>query len=141
MIIVLTHDDFNKATEEVRQLEEVLDVDLKYLKHLKNIFQKVHGEYIKERVIGMLQFELPEQFEEQLNGSLQQLYKEAIQQARFDASITKEWLSYKVIMETLGISRTTIDKWVSEGLPLYKIGQINFINRDELNDFIRKHKK
>lgn len=89
----------------------------------------------------MLQFELPEQFEEQLNGSLQQLYKEAIQQARFDASITKEWLSYKVIMETLGISRTTIDKWVSEGLPLYKIGQINFINRDELNDFIRKHKK
>lgn len=38
MIIVLTHDDFNKATEEVRQLEEVLDVDLKYLKHLKNIF-------------------------------------------------------------------------------------------------------
>lgn len=87
-----------------------------------------------------LQLEMPEQFADELNKSVQAIYADAIQTARQDIGVIREYLSINEVCELLGISRNTLnDNFIEKGLPKYKIGRRQFIKKSELNEFISKH--
>ncbi|MDK6804243.1 helix-turn-helix domain-containing protein [Aerococcus sp. UMB7834] len=89
----------------------------------------------------MLQFELPDQFQTELTNSLRTVYREAIEQAQRDCAVTRELLTTDEASEMYSVSRNTItEKWHKEkGLPLYKVGNKLYVDRKEMNDFIKAH--
>lgn len=88
-----------------------------------------------------LQLELPEGFYDAINASLQEVYRDAIEQARRDSAVTREFLSIPEVAKELGISRNTLtDNFISKGLPLYRIEGKQWIKRKELYDFINQHR-
>lgn len=90
----------------------------------------------------MLTFELPKEFEAEIKKALQAVYLEAMEQARRDATITKDYLSYnEVIKVTLDVSRGTLDKWITLGLPVYAIDGKKYFKRQDLYNFIERYKQ
>ncbi|KAA9301934.1 MULTISPECIES: helix-turn-helix domain-containing protein [Aerococcus] len=90
---------------------------------------------------GVLQFELPKDFNDQLKASLIYLYRDAMEEAKRDCAVTREMLTIDEACSMYNTSRNTItEKWHKEmGLPLSKLGNKIYIERKVLNDFIRAH--
>lgn len=86
-----------------------------------------------------IQLSLPNEFNELLEEHVQAIYTQAIQTARNDVGVIREYLSIEEVCELMGISRNTLGNWLSSGLPKYKIGNKQYIKRKELNKFISKH--
>lgn len=86
-----------------------------------------------------IQLSLPNEFNELLEEHVQTIYKQAIQTARNDIGVIREYLSIEEVCELMGISRNTLGNWLSSGLPKYKINNKQYIKRTELNRFISKH--
>jgi len=87
-----------------------------------------------------LQLELPPEFKETLEQSIKEAYDEAIEQARRDVGVIREYLSVKEVCKLMNISRNTLtDNYFAKGLEKYKIGNKIFIKKSELNEFISKH--
>lgn len=89
----------------------------------------------------VLQFELPETFNDQLKATLICIYREAMEEAKRDCAITREMLTIDEVAKLYNTSRNTItEKWHKElGLPLSKLGNKIYVERKILNDFIRAH--
>ena len=47
-------------------------------------------------------------------------------------------LRIKQVMEQYHISKATIYNWVKAGLPIIKVGKITFIEKKEIEKFIKK---
>ncbi|WP_195852688.1 helix-turn-helix domain-containing protein [Aerococcus sanguinicola] len=89
----------------------------------------------------ILQFELPEDFNNQLKASLIYIYRDAMEEAKRDCAVTREMLTIEEVCSMYNTSRNTItEKWHKEmDLPLSKLGNKIYIERKVLNDFIRAH--
>ncbi|AMB94412.1 helix-turn-helix domain-containing protein [Aerococcus sanguinicola] len=89
----------------------------------------------------VLQFELPEDFNNQLKASLIYIYRDAMEEAKRDCAVTREMLTIEEVCSMYNTSRNTItEKWHKEmDLPLSKLGNKIYIERKVLNDFIRAH--
>lgn len=86
-----------------------------------------------------LQLEMPEQFADELNKSVQEIYLEAIHTARRDVGINREFLTIEETCELMQISRNTLSSWFEQGLAKYKIDRKMYTKNTELNEFISKH--
>lgn len=87
-----------------------------------------------------IQLELPESFKEELQRSLEEVYKVSIETARRDVGISREYLSVNETCKMLGISRNTLTtNYIEKGLPQYKIGNKIYIKKKELEKFISQH--
>lgn len=82
---------------------------------------------------------LSENFKTDFTKSVRELYMQAIEQARRDMSITKEYLTVPETMKYMQISRNTLNKWLVEGLNIYRIENKQYIKKAELHKFIDKH--
>jgi excisionase family DNA binding protein len=49
-------------------------------------------------------------------------------------------ITVKDIMRIYQVSRTTVQNWVKQGLPHYKIGRLIRFNQDDLTEWIRRNK-
>lgn len=85
--------------------------------------------------------ELPTTFDEALYKHVTAIANEAIEQVRKDMTITKDFLSYnEVTKNVLDVSRGTLMKWISLGLPVYQIDGKQFFKRKDLYNFIETYK-
>ncbi|MGB4610329.1 MAG: helix-turn-helix domain-containing protein [Saccharofermentanales bacterium] len=82
---------------------------------------------------------LSDSFKADFTNSVKNLYLEALEQARRDMSITKEYLTVIETMEYMQISRSTLNKWLLEGLSIYRIDNKQYIKKSELHNFIEQH--
>ena len=90
-----------------------------------------------------IQLELPQSFYDAIHDELRTVYREAIEQARKDATLTRELVTIGEASDfCIEASTSTIRKWIKEkGLPTYEMDGKTFIDRQELYDLIRQHKK
>ena len=88
-----------------------------------------------------ISIELPEQFNHELTESLRIIYLEAMEQARRDASVTKKFLTIEEVMQLYSVSRGTITKWIENGLPISKLDNKRYIEKEDLHDYIRQYKQ
>lgn len=79
---------------------------------------------------------LPNEFTELLEKQVQSVYMQAIQTARQDVGVIREYLSIDEVCEMMDVSRNTLGNWLADGLPKYRIGNKQYIKRKELNEFI-----
>lgn len=82
---------------------------------------------------------LPSEFTEQLEAQVQAVYLEAIQTARADVGVIREYLSIEDVCEMMDVSRNTLTNWLESGLPKYRIGNKQYIKKSELNKFVSQH--
>lgn len=59
----------------------------------------------------------------------------AIQQA--EAQFNKAWLTKAQIMQLLKISKSTLNRWISQGMPCHKKGKSLYFNHDDINQYLR----
>lgn len=52
----------------------------------------------------------------------------------------KKFLSISEVMEFLGISRPTIYRLLSKGMPCYRLGGRRIFDREELIDWVKGHR-
>ena len=82
---------------------------------------------------------LSHSFKTDFTNSVKNLYLEALEQARRDMSITKEYLTVQETMKYMEISRNTLNKWLLEGLNIYRIDNKQYIKKSDLHNFIDQH--
>ncbi|NLM18431.1 MAG: helix-turn-helix domain-containing protein [Clostridiaceae bacterium] len=82
---------------------------------------------------------LSDSFKTDFTNSVKNLYLEALEQARRDMSITKEYLTVQETMKYMEISRNTLNKWLLEGLNIYRIDNKQYIKKSDLHNFIDQH--
>ena len=87
-----------------------------------------------------LELKIPEEFYKEFGKSLQVVYNEAIEQARRDMAIVKEYLSVPEAMSLFDVSRATLNAWIEQGLNLYQISGKRYVRKSEVEDWINKHK-
>ena len=87
-----------------------------------------------------LKLELPEEFKDSLQKTIQEVYLTAIDVARRDAAVTRDYLTVDEACKNLKISRNTlVTQFFNNGLTKYKIGNRQYILKNELKEFIKKH--
>ena len=82
---------------------------------------------------------LSDSFKTDFTNSVKNSYLEALEQARRDMSITKEYLTVQETMKYMEISRNTLNKWLLEGLNIYRIDNKQYIKKSDLHNFIDQH--
>lgn len=88
-----------------------------------------------------LQLELPNEFYEELSESLKSIYRDAIEQARADATITKDYLTVPEVRSMLGMVHNTFKAQVeNKGIPIIKLGDKRYIKRTDLHMFMENHR-
>lgn len=88
-----------------------------------------------------LQLELPQEFYDELSASIRKVYHDAMEQARADAQITKEYLTVPEVREQLGMVHNTFKAHVeNKGIPIYRLGDKRYIKRTELIEFMEQHR-
>lgn len=90
-----------------------------------------------------IQLELPQGFYDEIQEALRGVYRHAIEQARRDIATVKEYLTVAEASELhISASETLIRKWIAEnGLPKYEIGGKTYIKKQDLYDFIERHRQ
>lgn len=88
-----------------------------------------------------LQLELPKEFYSGLHNELKDVYASAMGEAKRDFGYMKEFLTFKEAQEyTTTSNNTFVNNFISEGLPVYKIGNKQYVKKSELNSFISQHR-
>ena len=82
---------------------------------------------------------LSDSFKEEFTNSVKDLYLQALEQARRDMSITKEYLTIGETMDYMQVSRNTLNKWLLDGLCIYRIDNKQYIKKSDLHSFIDQH--
>lgn len=88
-----------------------------------------------------MQITLDKDIKQELITEVRKAYSEAIEQARRDVGLIKEFYRYKECLEVLNIGSLTTFKanYIDQGLPTYKIGNSVYVKKTELNNFIEQH--
>ena len=50
-------------------------------------------------------------------------------------------LRIKMIMSTYGVSRVTVYKWMSEGMPHIYVGKLLFFEEDKVYQWVQSHER
>ena len=88
-----------------------------------------------------LQLELPQSFYTALQDELKDLYVSTMEEAKRDFGYMKEYLTIKEACEYATVSNNTFTtNFIGAGLPVYKIGNKQYVKKSELNNFISQHK-
>lgn len=82
---------------------------------------------------------LASEYKEALEQEIYKAYRHAMEEAKRDFAITKEWLMFTEIKELFMISTNTLNSWIEKGLPVASIGNKRYINRNRMNEFLEKH--
>lgn len=82
---------------------------------------------------------LAPEYREALKKDVLMVYRQAMEDARRDYGVTREWLTFEEVQNLMQISSGTLANWRKEGLPFAKIGTKYFINKKQLNTFIADH--
>jgi predicted DNA-binding transcriptional regulator AlpA len=65
--------------------------------------------------------------------------KDLVRKPTLKYSKDMEYMDRKVILETLGISKSTLRRWMlEEGLPYFKISRRVFFRMDEFNNWFER---
>ena len=51
-----------------------------------------------------------------------------------------KFLSRQAVLKMLSISKSTFYQWTKRGLPVIRIGRLVFVEKSDLEKFLRKHK-
>lgn len=86
----------------------------------------------------MLQLSLPEEFKTELQKTIGEAYKSALEEARRDSGL-KEYLTKQQTMEYLSCANNTLMAMVETGLPMYRIGSKIYFGRKQINDYVLQH--
>lgn len=87
-----------------------------------------------------LKIQLDDTLENEVLKTIKTLYTEAITTAREDVGIYKEFLTLNEACEVLDVSKSTfIRNFIDEGLPTFKIGTKIYVDKKQLNTFIRQN--
>lgn len=87
-----------------------------------------------------IQVEFSEEMQDAINNSIKSIYFEAMEEAKRDAGLNKEFLTIHEVMERYSLSRNTLtNNFIERGLPIYKINNKQYIKRSEMNQFIEQH--
>lgn len=84
--------------------------------------------------------QITDDFTEELQKSIQDIYHQTLQQARRDAGASIEYMTRNQVMEVFEVSNNTLTNWISKGLPVVKVGQKVFFKKSDLYDFFERHK-
>ena len=87
-----------------------------------------------------LELKIPEEFYNEFGKSLQVIYSEAVEQARRDMAISKEYLTFPEAMTMFDVSRSTLNAWIFKGLDMYQLEGKRYVRRSEVETWISKHK-
>lgn len=88
-----------------------------------------------------MQLKLDDDFLNQLTKNIRLIYKEAVEVARRDVGINKEYLNIPEALEYTGVSRNTFTKnFIDGGLPTYQVEGKTYVKKSEINEFIESHK-
>ncbi len=86
------------------------------------------------------QFQLDPQYEEEIFNRFTELADEAIKQTVERASIQKQFLTQKEVMEELRIGHVVMNDLYEHGLQFIKIGNKKLIDIDDLKETLNKLK-
>lgn len=86
-----------------------------------------------------IQLSLPDDFTQVLNEQVQSVYLQAMETARKDIGVIREYLSIDEVCKLMDISRNTLGNWLESGLPKYRINNKQYIKKSELDKFIANH--
>ena len=85
-------------------------------------------------------FELPPEFKEELSKQIYGTYQQALDQARRDAAITKEFLTVTEARKYLDMANNTfVTHVVDKGIPIFMIGSKRYVKRSDLVKFVEAH--
>ena len=88
-----------------------------------------------------LQLEIPQEFYAQLQNELKDIYVATMEEAKRDFGYMKEYLTIKEACEYATVSNNTFTtNFIGAGLPVYKIGNKQYVKKSELNNFISQHR-
>ncbi|MDK7187507.1 hypothetical protein [Facklamia hominis] len=88
-----------------------------------------------------LALDLPNEFYDSFQLSIQEIYQQAIEQARADLSLNKEFLAVPELRKQLGMSFNTFKTNVEDkGIPIYLLGNKKYIKRTDLFKFMEQHR-
>lgn len=76
-----------------------------------------------------------------LQQSIYEMARQAVEQVRTDAGLSKPYLNKGEACKYVGISRNTLKLWINLGLKVSIVNGITLISKDELNRFILSHQK
>lgn len=88
-----------------------------------------------------LQLELPQAFFDEVKNELKEVYVQAMGEAKRDFGYMKEFLTIKEAQEYTSTSNNTfVNNFIGANLPVYKIGNKQYVKKSELNQFISEHR-
>lgn len=88
-----------------------------------------------------LQLELPQSFYTALQDELKDVYASTMEEAKRDFGYLKEYLTIKEACEYVSVSSNTFTThYIGGNLPVYKIGNKQYVKKSELNQFISQHR-
>lgn len=83
-----------------------------------------------------IELSLPKEFTKTLEKQVQDIYINAIRTAQRDIGVIKTYLSIDEVCRLMDVSRNTLNTWLELGLPKYRIGNKQYIKKNELDEFI-----
>lgn len=88
-----------------------------------------------------LQLQIPPEFNDRLKEELKDVYVSAMEEAKRDFGYMKEYLTIREACEYVSVSNNTFTThYIGNELPVYKIGNKQYIRKSELNQFISQHR-
>ncbi|WP_158826712.1 helix-turn-helix domain-containing protein [Mucilaginibacter lacusdianchii] len=67
-----------------------------------------------------------------------ELEQVALMQKQTKTGLTKDWLTVPEAMEILGVSKSTLQRRMDNGLPYHQQGRKRYFYLDEINDYLRR---
>lgn len=74
-----------------------------------------------------------------LQRSIYEMTTQAIEQVKKDAGLSKEWLRKGEMCDYIGISRSTLELWIKDGLKNSVINGVTLISKTAINEYIIEH--
>lgn len=95
---------------------------------------------MQNQKMSKFQVQLDPVYEEEIFNKFKELADEAIEQSVERASIRKQYLTQKEVMEELRIGHVVMNNLYEEGLQFIKIGNKKLIDMDDLKETLNKLK-
>ena len=84
---------------------------------------------------------LSNELKAELKGELREFAKEILDQAYRDFGISRDYLTIPELCKYLNVSKNTVSKWEEEkGLKIIKLDNKHYVSKEDLYEFMSRHK-
>lgn len=80
---------------------------------------------------------LPEELNEQLKAQVHTTIMKAIEEARHDVGLDKQFLKKGAAIKWCGVSHTTFTTWVERGMPSILLDGVQLYSKDQMSEWLK----